>query len=112
MRTHRFGRKIKLRDNRHQTSDQNAGMALYDVEKSEPEGSRGHDNHLVDAVETSADRPWCRAACSRNASRARRSCGRSPYLTSDLVMPIKTGTPHAFMGGSSLTSLFGGALSK
>jgi hypothetical protein len=52
MRTHQFGRKIKLRDNRHQTSDQNAGMALYDVEKSEAEGSRGQDHHLLDAVET------------------------------------------------------------
>jgi hypothetical protein len=52
MRTHQFGRKIRLRDNRHQTSDQNAGMALYDVEKLGAEGSRGQDHHLLDAVET------------------------------------------------------------
>ena len=55
MPTHQFGRKIKLRDNRHQTSDQNAGMAQYDVEKSEAVGraevSRGQDHHLLDAVE-------------------------------------------------------------
>lgn len=31
---------------------QNAGMALYDVEKSEAEVSRGQDHHLLDAVET------------------------------------------------------------
>ena len=111
MRTHRFGRKIKLRDNRHQTSDQNAGMALYDVEKSELKD-------LADTIITSStpsvlgSSAMVSSRMLSNAGRARRSCGRSPYLTSDLVMPIKTGTPHAFMGGSSLTSLFGGALSK
>ena len=86
MPTDRFGRKIKLRAIaiKHQIR-MRGWLSMTSRSLRLWEGLK----YLADKIITSSTpsrlggSTWCRAAYSRNASRARRSCGRSPCLTNE-----------------------------